>query len=824
MRDECHDLVRERVILKRRADHWGALRQDLRLTMRGFSANRVFAALVVFTIAIGIGANAAVFSVTYGTLLRPLPFHDAGALVRLWSRNAPRHLDFFSVSAPDYRDWKAQARELSAMAAFERQHDATVMHAGEVEAVQASAVSPDIFPLLGTTPFRGRALVADDAAPGAPAVAVVRYGFWNSRFGADPSLVGSALDLDGTRVTVVGIMPPRFAIPGTPADIWTPITSASTDRGNRYLRVLARLRPGATLQSAASEMDTIAQRLAREYADTNGPWRVNIMSVPEIIVGTKYRRAMLALLGVVAMVLLIACANAANLQLARGATRRREIAIRTALGAARTRIVWQLLMESVVLSIVAGALGLVLAYGGVSLLRTFGETTVPRLADVRLDAPVVGFALAVTLGSALLFGLVPALRTSRASPGDVLRESGRGQGAVAAAQRLRSALVVAEVSLTLMLLVGAGLLLRSFAHLRDVDIGFRPAGVAAAPMRLPDATYPTPGRVAQFYAAFLQRATRLPGVTSAALVSSPPFMGPNASNVYLPVGAPADVRTNAPDADYRAITPGYLRVIGIPLRAGRDFADTDGPGAPEVMLVSETFARRTWPGTNPLGRTIRVGDIIKGPVFTVVGVVGDARYYDLLQPETRPMMYFSSLARPQRAMTLVARGDAGRIAGELRAAVGGLDSRLPALTATPLSDAVDQATATTRFAVVLFGLFAGIALILAVVGIYGVLSYLVRQRTHELGIRIALGAPGSVVVGSVVGEAMRLTLAGVASGMAGAWALSRTLSALLFGVTVHDGATFAAVAGLLTAASLLGSLLPARRATRADPLRALRAD
>ncbi len=236
MRDECHDLVRERVILERRADHWGALRQDLRLTMRGFSANRVFAALVVFTIAIGIGANAAVFSVTYGTLLRPLPFHDAGALVRLWSRNAPRHLDFFSVSAPDYRDWKAQARELSAMAAFERQHDATVMHAGEVEAVQASAVSPDIFPLLGTTPFRGRALVADDAAPGAPAVAVVRYGFWNSRFGADPSLVGSALDLDGTRVTVVGIMPPRFAIPGTPADIWTPITSASTDRGNRYLR------------------------------------------------------------------------------------------------------------------------------------------------------------------------------------------------------------------------------------------------------------------------------------------------------------------------------------------------------------------------------------------------------------------------------------------------------------------------------------------------------------------------------------------------------------------------------------------------------------
>ncbi len=823
VRDECAALGQERVALERRADRWESFRQDVRLAMRVFSSNRGFAAVLALTIAIGIGANAAVFSVAYGTLVRPLPFGDADQLVRLWSKRASRGLDFFSVSPADYLDWRAQARGFSTMAAFERQTNATLVRPAGPEAVLVANVTPSTFALLGAPAVRGRALIEDDVRPGAPRVAVMSYDLWNAHFGAEQGIVGKQVTLDGMPLVVVGIMPPRFSVPGTPAQMWTPLTVAGDDHGNRFLRVLARLAPGTTIEQARVEMDLIASRLAREHPGSNEDWSVNIMSVPEMIVGPEFRRAILVLCGVVALVLLISCANAANLQLARAATRGHEMALRRALGATRGRIIGQLLTESLVLSVLAAAVGLFLAYGGVRLLRSYGSTSVPRLDDVRLDGPVLAFTLLMTLGSGILFGLLPALRASHPDLGDVLKERRPGGGI--GGHRIRSALVVVEVSLSLVLLVGAGLFMRSFVQLQSVELGFDAVQVAYAPIQLPRTSYADQARAAHFFTALLERVRQMPGAPVAALVSSAPFAGPNSGLVYVPTDRLFDARSSAPDADYRVATPGYLRALGTRLVRGRDFGEADVTDAPQVVLVSETFAKRTWPREDPIGKEIRVGDIEKGPLFTVVGVVGDVRYQQLTT-DTRPMMYFSALARPQMGMTLVVRGNASTLAPAVRAVVTAIDPSLPAPTVSAADDLIGVALATPRFASALFGVFAATALVLAAIGIYGVMAHLVRQRMHELGIRIALGAPRSSVVAWVVGSALRMTLVGVALGLFASWGatrlLSTQLSTLLFQVSPTDRTIFAGVALLLTVVAVIGSLDPARRATRADPLTVLR--
>ncbi|HEU4631987.1 MAG TPA: ABC transporter permease, partial [Gemmatimonadaceae bacterium] len=572
VREECAELADRRAARQRRRFRLDALRRDVRFALRTVATHRGFAAVVALTIALGIGANSAVFSVAYGVLLRPLPFRDADALVRLWSRNAPRGVAFFSVSPADYADWRAQGRAFSAMAAFERQRDATLRRAGGgVESVQATAVTPDVFPLLGTPALRGRTLLAADARPDAPPVAVLGHALWVTRFGADPAVLGSVVTLDGTPHTVVGVMPPRFAVPGTPAELWTPLSlaTASTDHSNRYLRVLARLAPGRTLAEGRAELDLVAARLARAHPATNAGWSVNVMSVPEMIVGTQFRQAVVALVGVVAVVLLIACANAANLLLARAAARRRELALRRALGATRGRLVTQLLTESVVLATIGGVAGLALAYAGVAILRAAGAGTVPRLEDVRLDTPVLVFTAAVTLGSAVLFGLLPSLRVSRADMGATLRTGGRGVGHDGIGQRLRGVLVVLQVSLSLVLLVGTGLLLRSLARLQGVPLGFEPRGVLVAPLQLPEAASGDSTRRAAFQTALLARVGSLPGVEHAALVSSAPFAGPNTGLVFAREDRPTVAREQAPDADLRVVTPGYFRTIGLRLLRGR---------------------------------------------------------------------------------------------------------------------------------------------------------------------------------------------------------------------------------------------------------------
>ncbi|HJU88933.1 MAG TPA: ABC transporter permease [Gemmatimonadaceae bacterium] len=827
VRDECRTLGRERVALRQRADRLDALKQDLRFATRTIAKNPVFAVVIVLTMAIGIGINSAVFSVAYGVLLRPLPFRDADALVRLWSKNDARGLEFFSVSPADYRVWRATNGVFSGTAAFERQHEGTIAKGGDPEAVDATAVTPDIFPLLGTSALHGRPLLEEDASPDAPPVAVMSHELWSARFGSDSSLIGSRVTLDDVSTMIVGVMPPRFVIPGTPARIWTPLSlaTADDDHSNRYLRVLARLAPGTTLDEARGRMNIVAANLARDHPETNASWSVNIMSVPTMVVGTQFRRAVTLLLGVVGFVLLIACSNAANLQLARAAGRGREIALRVAIGATRGRIVRQLLTESTVLAVLAGAAGLVLAYGGIALLRRYGESSVPRLEDVHLDAPVLLFTAALAVGSGLLFGLVPAFRASRPDIGETLKEGGRGAGEVGIGRGIRAALVIAQVSLSLVLLIGAGLLMRSFARLQSVDVGFDSREVSVVQLRLPEPSYPDAEQSARFYETLLERVRSIPGVASAEAVSSAPFAGPNTGNVFARVDRPVASRDQAPDADFRVITPGYLKTLGIPVVRGRAFTEADRVGAPPVVLISESLARRHWPNEDPIGGRMRVGDLVEGDVYTVVGVVGDARYQSLEAPEVRPMIYFSALARPQRAMAvLIKGGDAAALSMGLREIVATTDSRLPPPHVVAMDELMRQATSTRRFALVLFGVFAAVALMLAAIGVYGVMSYLVRQRMHELGIRIALGAPNRTLVASVVGRTLAMTLAGVAIGVAGALALTRSLSTLLFDVSAHDPATFAAIAALMALVAVIASAIPARRATKADPMLALRGD
>ena len=825
VRHECVDLSQRRQARRHRRFHMDALRQDIKFALRTIAGNRAFAAAIVLTMALGIAANTVVFSVAYGVLLRPLPFRDSSQLVRLWSKNAERNIEFFSISPADLASWREQSRVFSQLGAFDRQRDAILTRGGEPQSVEVAAVSPDVFAVLGASAERGRTLLADDARDGAPSVAVVGHELWTSLFGADTALVGSEILLNGRRVTVAGVMPRRFFVPGTTAAIWTPLTlaGASDDHSFRFLRVLGRLAPGVELERARREMDMIAGRLAQESPVTNKGWSVNIVSIHEWIAGSQFRRALFVLLGVVGAVLLIACANAANLQLARAAARRREIALRAALGATRTRVVTQLLTESTLLAVIGGGIGLALARAGLGVLRSLGAETIPRLDEVRLDAPVLAFTAIVALGGGILFGLLPALRASRPDVGEVLKESGRGGGRGSVGGTMRATLVVSQVSLSLVLLVAAGLLLRSFARLQSVPLGFSTDGIAAVPLALPETSYPDPARALTFYEALIERLSRVPNIERVATVNSPPFAGPNTGTVFLREGEPVPTRDRAPDADLRIISPGYLRALGIPLLRGRDLVSTDRQESPPVILINESMAKRYWPGQDAVGRRVRMGDLQNGPLYTIVGVVGDVRYQSLEDPEIRPMMYLSALANPRPAMVLVVKAkDAGLVAANVRRTVAELDRALPPPNVFVVRELVEQRLSTSRFVATLLSIFAGAALVLAAIGIYGVMSYLVRLRTQELGIRVALGAPVRTLVANVVGGALRLAVLGIAIGLVAAWGVTRWLGSLLFGVGATDPVTFTTIAVLLLVVATVASLVPARRAARADPSIALR--
>ncbi len=806
---------------------------DLRHAARTLGRSPGFTAAAALTLALGIGANAAVWSVVHAVLLRPLPYPHPERLVLLWE-NAPQ-VARTSFSAPDFLDYRERlARQdrrgpFAGLAAF---NSSGVQLDGEngPERIRGCTASEGFFPLLGARPALGRTFLAEDHRPGAPPVIVLTDGLWRRRFGADPRIVGRALPVNGRSATVVGVLPPgfRFSIPGflNPVEVWTPLAlSPGGDRGGRSLRVLGRLRPGVAPARAGEELAATAALLARQYPATNDGVGVRLVPLHEQIAGGS-RRALVVLLAAVGLVLLTACANVANLLLARAAARRREIAVRSALGAGRWRLLSQLLAESLLLAALGGALGLLFAAWGLDLLVPLGGAELPRADEIGFDGSTLAFAGGAVLLTALLFGLAPALHVARQGPGEGLRDGERG-GSGVGRQRARRALAVAEVALALVLSTGAGLLIRSFLGLLDTQPGFEPRGVLTAAVSLPKWKYREGPARAAAVAELVARAAALPGVRAAGAIDDLPLDGDRDANSYTVFGQ-TEVK-NLPEAEVRSITPGYFAAMGIPLRAGRAFTAADSGQVPAVAVVNQALARRSFPGVDPLGKRLSFDG---KEWLTIVGLAGDVRDLALDAP-AEPEIYLPHAQAPSAGMTLVLAGGAAGsseagtatgLANAVRQAARTVDRDLVVVRAEPMTGVIGAALAERRFHVLLLGLFAAAAFALAAIGVYGVVSSGVAERTREIGIRVALGAGRGDVLRMVLGQGATLAAAGVAIGTASALALTRLLAGLLYGVGAADPATFAAAALLLASVTLLASLLPATRAANLDPVLALKED
>ena len=802
-----------------------ALGQDIRFALRGLRRNAGFALVAVLTLGLGIGANSAIFTVVDSVLLRPLPYGSPEQIVTVL------HGGKGPVAPANYLDWRRESRSFQHTAAAQvGPARGTLSGRGRPETLGAMTVTADVFEVLGVPPLHGRTFRAGEDQPGAAPAAVLSHRLWQRRFGGDPAIVGQTLTLDGRDHQVIGIMPPSFAFPpfwAQNAELWLPLdlSARAQDRTGESLRLFARLAPGVTRAQAQAETTGIWRRLERQFP---GLTRADVAVVPlhEKAVG-HVRRPLLVLLAGVGFVLLIACANVANLLLARSAGRRREMAIRASLGAGRARLVRQLLTESVVLWLLGGALGMLVAQAGVDLLLAIGPRDLPRLQTVSVDGAVLLFTLGVSLVTGVVFGLAPALRLARtelrAAP---VQEHGGGKA--------RAVLVTSQVAMALVLLVAAGLMLRSFQRLRAVDAGFDPAGVVAMNVVLPavdSRDRPAEGvqgrdaaRRRAFTGDLLGRLRALPGVTAASVVNHVPLAGDFWLRGLEIEGVPVPPRGQEPRAVYRVSGPGYLATMGISLVRGRDFDARDAAGAPGVAIINETMARTLWPGQDPLGKRIRVRDGGPDP-REIVGVVRDVRQRDWAA-EALPEMYLAYLQNPSTGATVVVRAPGGRdlaaVAAEVQRQIWAVDATLPASRVELMDRVVAQAIGQPRFHLLLLNLFAAVALLLAAVGVYGVIAYAVSRRTRELGIRLALGASARHVMRMVVAEGMALTAAGVAIGVAAALATTRLMKTLLYGIGATDPLTFALVPLLLAGVGLVACWIPARRATRIDPMVALR--
>ena len=797
--------------------------QDLRYGARMLLKNPGFTLVAVLTLSLGIGANTAIFSVVNAVLLRPLPFAEPERLVWLWDTQP--QLPTAPASLPDFLDWKSQNKSFEHLAAFES--GSMFLDTGDgMRDTPVGLVTPETFALFRVNPILGRTFTDEETLPGRFRVAVLSHGMWRSRFGSDPNVLGRTIDVSGAPYTIIGVMPEGFSFPDR-AELWRPlpIDPNKLDRGPHYLRVVGRLKPGVTLAQAQAEMSTIAARLAQQYPEKIAGHGVKLELLRDVVVG-DIGPALFVLLGAVGFVLLIACANVANLLLARVGVRQKEIAVRTALGASRLRIVRQLFTESLMLSAVGGAAGLLIAVWGVNWLVSLGPNTIPRVQEIAVDPRVICFTLLISVATSLLFGLAPALQASRPDLTGALKEGGRGSAGLLR-NRLRSVLVISEVALSLVLLIGAGLMIRSFAKLSHVDPGFDPDHVFTMGVALLPSKYPDDGRVASFYSQLLERAAATPGVASAGAISDLPFSGSNTSDSFTIEGRPPVAKEEEPSTEYRVVTPRYFESMGIPLVSGRDVAWTDTKQAPNVVVINQAFARRHFAGESPLGHRLRLQGQERDPLL-IVGVVGDVRHIGL-DEQPLPEAYVPFLQDPlsetyQRSMTIVARtqSDPGAVAASLRATVTSLDKSLPVFAFKPMTEYLRDSLARRRFNLILLTAFGVVALALAAVGIYGVISYGVTQRTHEIGIRMALGAEKGDVLLLVVRQGMIMALGGVAIGLLASLALTRLMETLLFDVSVTDPLTFAGIALLLTSVALLACFVPARRAAKVDPLVALR--
>ncbi|HEV2834520.1 MAG TPA: ABC transporter permease [Pyrinomonadaceae bacterium] len=814
--------------------------QDIRYALRMLWKNRGVTAIVILALALGIGANTAIFSVVNTVLLRPLPYDESERLVFLNEKSPV--LDEMSIAYPNFEDWRKYTQTFEKIGVYNR-GSYNLTGTGEAERITAAQMSADMFTLLRVNALHGRVYTNDEDKPGATPVVVLSYGLWQRRFGGQTSILNQPITLNGKSYVVIGVMPETFLYPSR-AQMWVPVGQLAGDSGYQTrdnhpgLYGVGRLKPGATIEQADADMNTIAANLEKQFPDSNSGTRVRLRPLLEIYV-SGIRRALWVIFAAVGFVLLIACANIANLLLARASARRKEMAIRTAVGASRWRLARQLLTESVLLSLIGGAIGLLLARWGIDLILYISPDAIPRSREIGLDWTVLGFTIGVSFLTGILFGLVPALQAGEVDVHETLKETGRG---VSGRQWLRSSLVVAEVATTLVLLIGAGLMIRSFYLLQKVNPGFSYERLTSFSVSLPEKKYPTEETTASFYNRLLENIRSLPGVESTAAASGLP-LGNNGWQMGFSIeGQPPPPPEQTPLLETCVVTPDYFRAMNIPVLRGRVFNDRDdrshlaGTDLSKInederfmvgvnkIVIDEAFAQRYWPNEDPIGKRVQIGRNEKPRKLEVIGVVGRVKMESLNQNSDRVQGYYSYAQVPMRGMAIIVKGtsDPNLLMSAVRSAVKEIDPDQPIFNPQTMDEIRAESVAPERLNLTLLSLFAGIALVLAIVGIYGVMSYSVTQRTHEIGIRMAIGARPRDVFTMVLGHGMKLTLIGVGIGLALAFALTRLMETMLFGVKPTDAATFTVISVLLTTVALLACYLPGRRATKVEPTISLR--
>jgi predicted permease len=817
---------RGRMIHERRAELGDELRQDIRFSLRQLRRNPAFTAIALITLALGIGANTAIFSVVRGVLIRELPYAAPEQLVRVFSTFEG---DLSSVSPADFTDWTRQSKLLSGLSATD-ESTVNLTGRGTAERYRQARVSANAFQLLGIKPALGRAFLPGEDVPDAQRVVILSDGLWRTRFGADPRIIGQQITLDGFATEVIGVAPPEMRFPG-PVDMWLttrfrPLDLTDRNRGARWIDVVGRLAPGVSLQQASSEMAAIAKRLEQRDPNHNTGYSTRIIPLRQDMVG-DVRTPLIVLLIAVGFVLLIACANVASLMLGRTAARETEMAVRTALGAGRGRLVRQMLTESTCLALLGGTIGLGLAVLGTRVLIAMAPRDLPRLADVEVDTSVLLYTLGITVIAAMIFGSIPAFHASVGKLAATLREGGRGTRGRPGSAHARGALVVAEITLALMLLAGAGLMLKSFGRLRDVNPGFVAEHVSTFSVSLSPVKYETVEQQRVFANTMLEQVQRIPDVETAGLTFNLPLVGGGFVISFKVLGRPEPGPNDEPAAQVRVVSPGYFKAMGIPLKRGRGIESRDRDGVTRAIVISDETARLYFKGEDPIGKQVEFGWGRDGHRLggEIVGIVGDVRQRSL-GGDVSPHAYAAYDQWPIDELTVVmrTRGDPAVALRSARSVVAALDKDLPVYAAYTLEDAVSRSLGQPRFYLSLLAVFATLALVLAAVGIYGVIAYTVQQRTREIGIRMALGASGGTVVAMVVRRGLALAVLGVALGTAGAYAVTRVMRSLLFGVSERDPATFLGVAVLLGVVALIASWIPARRAARVDPLIAMRVE
>jgi putative ABC transport system permease protein len=796
---------------------------DIRYAIRTLLKKPAFTFTTMLVLALGIGANTAIFSVVNAVLLRSLPYADADRVLMIWENDALEGNPRNALAPGNFVDFRDQNQVFQQVGFYTQPSGMNLTGTDESERVQVAGASASLFQLLGVPAARGRVFTAEDDKPGANQLAVITHGLWQRRFGASPDAAGGQLMLDGNTYSIVGVLPPDFELPEK-ADVFVALSLTNNLAANRkqhFMRALGRLKPGATLEQARANLSNIAGQLEQQYPDTNTKRGVTVIPVKEQFVG-DVRQVLLVLLGAVACVLLVVCINVANLLLIRGAARQKEFAIRTALGASRWRVVRQLLVESVLLSFCGGALGLLLALLATRLFIEAAPNVFPRGAEVGFSPALLLFTVGVSVLTGVVFGLAPALQVSKTDLNAVLKEGGRSSSGGARLSHIGRVLIIAEVALSLLLLVCAGLMIKSFLRLQQVDPGFRAENVLTMQLSLPPSQYKEDQQVAAFYRQLDERVRGLPGVQQSGVISRLPLAGDRATTTIAIEGRPAAAGEEL-EAHYRVVTPGFFSLLGMQLTKGRDFAEQDSATAPGVAVINESMARAFWPGQDPVGKRLKLGPDANAEWTQVVGVVRDARNFGL-DADVRQEIYQSYAQAPPRRARLVVRtaSDPLALVSAIKGEVAALNKNLPVSEVATMEKLLNDSMAQKRFSMFLLTAFAGVALLLAAVGIYGVISYSVTQRTHELGLRMAFGAKPKHIRNLIVGQGAKLALVGVGIGVVAALLLTRVIAALLYGVSATDPVVFGGLAVLLVGVSLLACFIPARRATKIEPMNAMR--